>query len=688
MYTYAVAVVDDAEVVRLLLLRRMQALGLKAVACANGRELLDRIERGELFRLIMMDRSMPICNGEEATAAIRRMGILTSVTAIVGLTGETNPACLMDFQQSGCDAVFMKPLLPTDFTSIVRRYLAPFLASVDARAIVGASGAPLSSAEDRAVAERVKALDGSVPAAQSNAPLTEAETPGLLVAIAATITTLDQFKRHAATDSVRIMAPFFEAMQLLFEESVEDAAVGELRGGGEGSGSSAMDGGAAAAQDRGAGWRPRAVVGGAATEPVQWHSDSGFGDSMEESESDPDLTAFLGDFIEHMDEGADVTSRQAQVAHLGAVDGALWHLAQQHGDLAAGAGSVSALFPPEFLNIAREVRKAFAVSEPLKLEVDAIKVLVRQHSPSDIHGFTILHLRFVEVMARHTRLFVAEVFGLNLETVVEKVLQYRRMAAGGGGGDGMGGVRGSSDASAGPGAFPGDGGREPVVDPIAPLLGVSVFLAETTAVGDSAGDEGATDAHPFIAMLNFSPRRSAGDDARTPVRRESADPPADAPPRGGQSAGPAAWLASSGGGGGGAASRGAMAAAGPVVAMFILDPELSGFAGMWQIDQSLSHSAVPVFQHLGASRVMAQVLSYLTGRITVSRAADRQHVVRINVRSLAAFASHGLVFVDFDFTDKGVKPRLAGKVLSRHWLTNDGGMRLWCVTRTRRALLR
>ena len=37
----------------------------------------------------------------------------------------------------------------------------------------------------------------------------------------------------------------------------------------------------------------------------------------------------------------------------------------------------------------------------------------------------------------------------------------------------------------------------------------------------------------------------------------------------------------------------------------------------------------------------------------------------------------GLVYVDFDFTDVGVKPRLAGKVLSRHWLTNDGEMRLW-----------
>ena len=368
MYTYAVAVVDDAEVVRLLLLRRMQALGLKAVACANGRELLDRIERGELFRLIMMDRSMPVCNGEEATAAIRRMGILSSVTAIVGLTGETNPACLMDFQQSGCDAVFMKPLLPTDFTSVVRRYLSPFLASVSP------GGAP-ASAEDREVAERVKALDGSVPApAQCN--VSEAETPGLLVAIAATITTLDQFKRHAATESVRIMAPFFEAMQFNFEQgSVEEADAGERSGG-------AVSAAAAsgAQRDSSAGWGAEVVVlGGAAMEPVLWHDDrrlSGFGDSdsngmmgeESESEGDPDLTAFLGDFIEHMDEGADVTSRQAQVAHLGAVDGALWHLTQ-HGDMDAGGGGASpaALYPEEFLHIARELKKALAASAPLKV---------------------------------------------------------------------------------------------------------------------------------------------------------------------------------------------------------------------------------------------------------------------------------------------------------------------------------
>ena len=50
-YTAAIAIVDDSKMVQLMLLKRLHALGLSAVVCDNGRELLDRVERGELFQV-------------------------------------------------------------------------------------------------------------------------------------------------------------------------------------------------------------------------------------------------------------------------------------------------------------------------------------------------------------------------------------------------------------------------------------------------------------------------------------------------------------------------------------------------------------------------------------------------------------------------------------------------------------
>jgi CheY-like chemotaxis protein len=59
-YTAAIAVVDDSKMVQLILLKRIHALGLSAVVCDNGRDLLDRTEQGELFQLILMDNQMPV----------------------------------------------------------------------------------------------------------------------------------------------------------------------------------------------------------------------------------------------------------------------------------------------------------------------------------------------------------------------------------------------------------------------------------------------------------------------------------------------------------------------------------------------------------------------------------------------------------------------------------------------------
>ena len=238
---------------------------------------------------------------------------------------------------------------------------------------------------------------------------------------------------------------------------------------------------------------------------------------------DGDLSAFLGDFIDTMEDSGtdgipvDNGTRQAQVSHLGAVDGALWHLSQHQSGGGGGVGTAGADegggFPPEFLHIVRELRTHLAASATLKVEVDQIKVLRQQHQASDIHSFTMLHLRFVEIMARHTRAFIAEVFGLHIESVAEQVSAFRRKA------------RGASASADGE-----DSVEEDSLPPIAPLIGVSMFLSETADIslgGDFASSSSSSDggaaaaavggmtesgapagAMRFCGMLTFSPRRS------------------------------------------------------------------------------------------------------------------------------------------------------------------------------------
>jgi hypothetical protein len=72
MYTAAVAVVDDSKMVQLILLKRLHSLGLSAIECNNGSEILERIKRGEMFRLILMDKSMPVMDGKEVRCTLLR----------------------------------------------------------------------------------------------------------------------------------------------------------------------------------------------------------------------------------------------------------------------------------------------------------------------------------------------------------------------------------------------------------------------------------------------------------------------------------------------------------------------------------------------------------------------------------------------------------------------------------------
>ena len=54
--------------------------------------------------------------------------------------------------------------------------------------------------------------------------------------------------------------------------------------------------------------------------------------------------------------------------------------------------------------------------------------------------------------------------------------------------------------------------------------------------------------------------------------------------------------------------------------------------------------------------------------------------LQVQFRSLASFAKHGLFFMEFDLSKRSIAPRLAGRILARHWFelsTEDGHCQWW-----------
>ena len=77
--------------------------------------IIKRFEKqGDTYDIILMDYSMPVCNGSEATRAIRSYLSKVNVTKrpyIVCVTAYANPKFREDAKESGMDSYELKPIL-------------------------------------------------------------------------------------------------------------------------------------------------------------------------------------------------------------------------------------------------------------------------------------------------------------------------------------------------------------------------------------------------------------------------------------------------------------------------------------------------------------------------------------------------------------------------------------------------
>jgi len=114
-----VLIVEDNEDNLELGLKILNRAGYTAISAANGEEgvrLAEEVKPG----LVLMDMSLPVMDGWEATRQIKQR--LTGVP-VVALTAHAMRSDELKARAAGCDDYLVKPYTPTELLAKVRRFL-------------------------------------------------------------------------------------------------------------------------------------------------------------------------------------------------------------------------------------------------------------------------------------------------------------------------------------------------------------------------------------------------------------------------------------------------------------------------------------------------------------------------------------------------------------------------------------
>jgi CheY-like chemotaxis protein len=116
-----VMVVDDSEDIRELTRVQLTLLGYRVIEASNGREAVEAVCE-ECPALILMDITMPILDGLEATRMIRRMAEICGVVIIAFTalhSGESRASALA----AGCDDYVQKPINLGRLSNLLQQHL-------------------------------------------------------------------------------------------------------------------------------------------------------------------------------------------------------------------------------------------------------------------------------------------------------------------------------------------------------------------------------------------------------------------------------------------------------------------------------------------------------------------------------------------------------------------------------------
>ncbi len=116
-----VLIVDDVQDNRTIYVLFLKFSGYRIAEAENGAEALEKATT-LLPDVIVMDLSLPVMDGWEATRRLRR-DPRTKKIPIVVLTGHALPEHAQAAREAGCDLVITKPCLPDQLMDAIRRIL-------------------------------------------------------------------------------------------------------------------------------------------------------------------------------------------------------------------------------------------------------------------------------------------------------------------------------------------------------------------------------------------------------------------------------------------------------------------------------------------------------------------------------------------------------------------------------------
>jgi two-component system cell cycle response regulator DivK len=116
-----VMVVDDSDDIRTLICMNLRCKGYLVLEAANGKEAVELATRSHPG-LILMDLSMPVMDGYEATRLIKALPGFCKVP-VVAISAFCDPSNNDKALQAGCVECVSKPIDFRSFNSLVSRYL-------------------------------------------------------------------------------------------------------------------------------------------------------------------------------------------------------------------------------------------------------------------------------------------------------------------------------------------------------------------------------------------------------------------------------------------------------------------------------------------------------------------------------------------------------------------------------------
>jgi two-component system chemotaxis response regulator CheY len=105
-------VIDDSRAMRLILAKIARRLGFDVIEAGNGQEALDRLAELETApELALIDWNMPVMNGLEFVAAVRREPEYKAMTLMM-VTTESEQSQIVRALAAGAHEYVIKPFTP------------------------------------------------------------------------------------------------------------------------------------------------------------------------------------------------------------------------------------------------------------------------------------------------------------------------------------------------------------------------------------------------------------------------------------------------------------------------------------------------------------------------------------------------------------------------------------------------